>query len=73
MEKVLREQAAGLPLEQVRLLDVYTGEDLPAGHRALTLRLTYRSSESTLTSEQVEAAHEALVAHLEQQLGARRR
>ena len=73
VEKVLREQAAGLPLEQVRLLDVYTGEDLPAGHRALTLRLTYRSSESTLTSEQVEAAHEALVAHLEQQLGARRR
>ena len=72
----LRESAAeltDLPLESIRLVDVYEGDDLPAGTVAMTLRLTYRAGDRTLTATEVEAAHEKLVSHLESAVGARRR
>lgn len=64
---------AGIPLESLELLDVYRGDDLPAGKLAMTLRLTYRSRERTLTAEEVESAHESVVARLEGAIGAARR
>ncbi len=63
----------GIPLAEVTLLDVYHGDDLPAGHRSLTLRLVYRADDRTLTSEEVEAAHDAVWRRLETQLGVKRR
>lgn len=66
-------QTDEIPLESLDLVDVYEGEDLPAGHVAMTLRLTYRSRERTLTAEQIEAAQGRVVDRLEAALGARRR
>lgn len=62
-----------LPLTGIELIDVFRGRELASGHMSLTLRLTYRSTERTLTAEEIEAAHESVVAHLERSLGARRR
>ena len=62
-----------VPLEFFELLDVYTGDDLPDGHRSLTLRLRYRASDRTLTSGEVEAAHTRVVDQLGKRLDARRR
>ncbi len=62
-----------IPLVGLRLLDRYRGDDVPAGRLATTLRLTYRADDRTLTAEEIEAAHEHLVDHLERTVGAARR
>ena len=67
------EELDHLPLETHELVDVYVGDDLPAGHRSLTLRLVYRAAERTLTSEEIEDAHQAVVDHLQASLGASQR
>ena len=63
----------GIPLAELRLLDLYRGEDVPDGRIAATLRLTYRADDRTLTAEEIETAHESVVAHLERSVGAARR
>ena len=62
-----------IPLVELRLLDRYSGDDVPAGQLATTLRLTYRADDRTLTAEEIETAHEQVVDHLERALGATRR
>ncbi len=73
--KVEAEVAAlqGIPLAELRLLDLYSGGDVPDGRRAATLRLTYRADDRTLTAEEIEAAQERVAEHLETSLGATRR
>ncbi len=51
-------QAAGDLLESVELFDEYRGENVPAGQRSLAFRLVYRSSDRTLTDEEVELVHQ---------------
>ncbi len=54
-------------LVDVELFDLFTdptGVKLPADHKSLAYSLTYRSSEKTLTTEEVNAAHGRLKAHL---------
>ena len=60
-------------LVNYRLLGRYEGDDLPDGTSVWTLRLTYRSSERTLTTEEIEAAHDAAVERLKKELDAERR
>jgi len=67
------DSAVGIPLVNHRLLGRYEGDDLPDGTSVWTLRLTYRSDERTLTAEEIEAAHEAAVERLRQELDAERR
>ena len=50
--------AAGNLLESVELFDEYRGENVPSGQRSLALRLVYRSSDRTLTDEEVESVHQ---------------
>jgi phenylalanyl-tRNA synthetase beta chain len=50
-------------LENVELFDVYmdpSGEKIPATHKSLAYSLTYRSSERTLTADEVNTAHAKL-------------
>ena len=49
-------------LEDVRLFDVYTGEQVGAGHRSLAFTLRFRAPDRTLTSEEANAARDAAVA-----------
>ncbi len=48
-------------LEEARLFDVYTGDQVPPGKRSLAFRLTYRDQDRTLTDDLVNPHHQALV------------
>ena len=56
-------------LEEARLFDVYTGDQVPAGKRSLAFRLSYRDPERTLTDELINPHHQALVEALARELG----
>jgi phenylalanyl-tRNA synthetase beta chain len=65
--------AGGKLLESVRLFDVYRGEGVPEGAKSLAFSLVYRDSARTLTSEEVERAHDKLVRKVNAALGGRLR
>jgi phenylalanyl-tRNA synthetase beta chain len=44
-------------VENVLLLDVYSGDPIPAGKKSVSLRITYRSPAETLSDQQVLTAH----------------
>ncbi|GGL25599.1 phenylalanine--tRNA ligase subunit beta [Phycicoccus endophyticus] len=49
-------------LEAVQLFDVFEGEQVGAGRKSLAYRLTFRSPERTLTTEEVSGLRDAAVA-----------
>lgn len=54
--------AGGKLLEEARLFDVYRDEErVGSGKKSMAYALTYRAPDRTLTSEEVEKAHERLV------------
>jgi phenylalanyl-tRNA synthetase beta chain len=57
-------------LEDVRLFDVYTGEQVGAGRRSLAYTLRFRAPDRTLTSEEANAARDAAVALAGRRYGA---
>ena len=63
-------QAAGEWVEQVRLFDVYAGDQVPAGHRSLAFAFRLRAPDRTLTADDVAAARSKAIAVAEQALGA---
>ncbi|HET6152447.1 MAG TPA: phenylalanine--tRNA ligase subunit beta [Marmoricola sp.] len=67
--ETLREGAGDL-CESVRLFDVYTGEQVEAGHRSLAFALRFRAPDRTLTETETTAAREAAVALAAQRHGA---
>ncbi|MGW3605720.1 phenylalanine--tRNA ligase subunit beta [Micromonospora sp. NPDC005161] len=64
------EAGAGELLEDVRLFDVYSGEQLGAGRRSLAYKLTFRAPDRTLTVEEAVAARDAAVAVAAERFGA---
>jgi phenylalanyl-tRNA synthetase beta chain len=60
--------AAGGTLEEVRVFDVYSGEQVGEGRRSLALALSFRALERTLTDEDVEPLRAKIVVAL-QELG----
>lgn len=60
-------------LETIREFDRYQGKGVPDGRVSLSLRLTFRSSDRTLTDDEVEAAMTAIVAAVQKIHGAERR
>ena len=65
--------AAPATLESIAEFDRYQGKGIPEGRVSLSLRLTFRSPERTLTDDEVEAAMNAIVAALRAAHGAERR
>jgi phenylalanyl-tRNA synthetase beta chain len=57
--------AAGALLEDVRVFDVYSGEQVGEGRRSLALALSFRALERTLTDEDIEPVREKIVAALQ--------
>ena len=47
-------------IEDIQLLDVFSGAPIPAGKKSLSLRVIYRSSSSTLEDEAVNTIHQTL-------------
>jgi phenylalanyl-tRNA synthetase beta chain len=60
----------GSMLEDVRLFDVYAGEQVGAGRRSLAFTLRFRAPDRTLTSEEANEARDAAVALAGQRCGA---
>lgn len=67
--KVIR-CCGGPLLRDAALFDLYRGGQIPPGHVSMAYHIVYRSDERTLTDEEVEVAHAALVKALEKELGA---
>jgi phenylalanyl-tRNA synthetase beta chain len=61
---------AGELLEDVRLFDVYTGEQLGEGRKSLAYTLRLRASDRTLTAAEATAARDAAVAEAARRTGA---
>lgn len=62
--------SAGDVLESARLFDVYTGEQVGAGHRSLAFALRLRAADRTLTADETAAVREAVVAEAGRRFGA---
>jgi phenylalanyl-tRNA synthetase beta chain len=57
-------------LEEVRLFDVYTGQQAGEGSKSLAYTLRFRAPDRTLTAEEVTAARDAAVAEAGRRTGA---
>jgi len=55
-------EGAGPLLEELRLFDLYAGEQVPAGTRSLAFSMTFRAADRTLTTDEATAARDAAVA-----------
>jgi phenylalanyl-tRNA synthetase beta chain len=66
---VARAGGAGL-LEDVRLFDLYTGEQVAADHKSLAYTLRFRAADRTLTVEETSSLRDAAVAEATRQVGA---
>ena len=60
----------GSLLEEIRLFDVYTGEQAGEGSKSLAYKLRFRAPDRTLTDEEVTAARDAAVAEAGRRVGA---
>lgn len=60
-------------LADVKLFDVYTGEQVPDGYRSLAYSLVFRAVDRTLTDAEVETHHKNILVHLEKTLSAKLR
>ena len=63
-------QSKAANLENVELFDVFRGQGVPDGQKSLAYAFTYRAADKTLTDADVNAAHEKILAGLQQQLSA---
>ncbi len=69
VEAALREGAGG-SLESVVLFDLYRGDQVPAAHRSLAYRLTFRADDRTMTTDEVSALRDRAVAAAARATGA---
>lgn len=72
VERVLRKSAGDL-LEQLELFDEFTGGGIPAGHRSVGWRLTFRDATRTLRDKEVDGRRQKILRTLETELGVRTR
>lgn len=71
LEQAIR-GGAGELLEDVTLFDVYTGDQVPEGHKSLAFALRFRALDRTLTAEEIATARQGAITAAEE-LGARLR
>ncbi len=61
--------AAGPLLEQLAFVDLYRGNQIPAGKKSIALRLVYRDKTRTLTREEVDQYQESVRLAVADKLG----
>ena len=69
IEKVILANGKNL-IEKVSLFDVYTGDQVEDSKKSVAYSIIYRSSEKTLTDEEVVPVHEKILKELEVELNA---
>jgi phenylalanyl-tRNA synthetase beta chain len=65
--------AGGEMLREVRLFDIYQGEQIPEGKKSVAYRLVYQDDTQTLTDKQVAKVHKKIVKAADARLGAKLR
>ena len=63
----------GALLKEVKLFDVYKGEQVSAGQKSLAFALSFQSAEKTLTDIEIDEAYENIVKSLEKTFAAKLR
>jgi phenylalanyl-tRNA synthetase beta chain len=63
-------RAGDVRLEDLRLFDVYTGDQAGDGRKSLAYTLRFRAPDRTLTAEEATAARDAAVAEARERVGA---
>ena len=63
-------EAGGVLLKSAAIFDVYTGTGVPAGMKSLAFTVQFQSDSNTLTDDEVQAAHGAIVRTLHERFGA---
>jgi phenylalanyl-tRNA synthetase beta chain len=63
-------RAGDIMLEDLRLFDVYTGDQAGEGRKSLAYTLRFRAPDRTLTAEETTAARDAAVAEARERVGA---
>ena len=66
-------QTGGSLVTEVRLFDVYRGEQAGKGKKSLAYKLTYQDPERTLTDAEVAKMRQRIVKRLQNELGAQLR
>jgi phenylalanyl-tRNA synthetase beta chain len=67
IEKVIRESGGNL-VEEVKLFDVYSGDQIEEGKKSIAYSIVYRSNDKTLTDEEIIPVHQNILAELENKL-----
>ncbi len=65
--------AAGECLEQIRLFDIYQGQQVPAGKKSVAYNLIFRSADRTLNDEDIQPAMQQILKQLDEKCQAVRR
>jgi phenylalanyl-tRNA synthetase beta chain len=68
--KEVIQQGGGKTVTEVKLFDVYRGEQIGPGKKSLAYSLTYQSLDHTLTDQELVQTRQRIIRHLEQELGA---
>jgi phenylalanyl-tRNA synthetase beta chain len=63
IEQSLRKSAPPT-LEKVGFVDIYRGKQIPAGKKSITLNMTFRDEDGTLTHEQVDTYEKPIIESL---------
>jgi phenylalanyl-tRNA synthetase beta chain len=72
LETLIR-QTGGKSVTNVRLFDVYRGDQIGAGKKSLAYSLTYQAMDKTMTDAEAAAIRNKIVKRLEQEVGAKLR
>jgi len=62
-------QSSDLPVDSVRVFDLYRGAPLPSGKKSVAYSIAYRAADRTLTDEEVNRLHQRLIERVTRELG----
>jgi phenylalanyl-tRNA synthetase beta chain len=66
-------RTGGASVVDLYLFDIYRGDPLPAGHKSLAYRVTYQSTERSLSEKEVTHLRERIIRTVEQETGGKLR
>lgn len=72
IERIIKENGADL-VENAKLFDVYTGNQIEDGYKSVAYSIVYRSLDHTLTDSEISEVHSNILKKLEENLGAKLR
>ncbi len=72
IESIIKNKGGKL-IESIQLFDVYKGEQIQDGFKSVAYNISFRSSEKTLTDEEIASPMKKILKELEEKLGAQLR